>query len=105
MVELPLGLKNISEQNKVYLPRGNYHCQEVPQPPYPTIMVYAVDWHQYSGQHDPKSGEPYKAIKGWVAGFLLEETNDHIAITSTSFETGDVRYVVVIPKCAIIERI
>ena len=73
-------------------------------PKYPLIMVYAVDWHQYSGQHDPKSGEPYHAIKGWMVGFLLEETEDHLAIVHTAFETGDVRYVVAVPKCAVISR-
>lgn len=73
-------------------------------PQYPLIMVYAVDWHQYNGQHDPKGSEPYRTMKGWMVGFLLEETEEHLAIVHTVFETGDVRYVVVVPKCTVIER-
>jgi hypothetical protein len=73
-------------------------------PKYPLILVHAVDWHQYNGQHDPKSGEPYRTIKGWMVGFLLEETEDHLAIVHTAFDTGDVRYVVVVPKCAVISQ-
>lgn len=70
---------------------------------YDPILVYAVDWHQYHGQHDPKGGEPYKAIKGWIAGFLIEESPLHLVIALTSFDNGDVRDVLVIPKCSVIE--
>lgn len=72
--------------------------------PYPFISVYAVDWHQYKGQHNPKDGEPYSAIKGWVSGSLIEETVNHLTIALTVFDTGDVRDVVVIPKCCVIHK-
>jgi len=67
-------------------------------------MIYAVDWNQYSGQHDPEEGKPYHAAKGWITGFLIEENDEHLVITHTCFDSGNVRYAVVIPKCTIIER-
>lgn len=68
------------------------------------VAVYAVDWNQYAGQHDPNEGEPYKPANGWVFGSLIEETETHLAIAHTVFDTGHVRYVVVLPKCTIIKR-
>lgn len=74
------------------------------QPKYPVVMIYADDWNQYAGQHDPEDGKPYRTSKGWIAGFLIEEKEDHLVIAHAAFDFGDVRYAVVIPKCTIIER-
>jgi len=77
--------------------------KEVSPLKYPVVMVYAVDWNQYAEQHSPIGGD-YHAAKGWIVGFLIEETDDHLVIAHTSFDPGDVRYAVVIPKCTIIQR-
>lgn len=71
---------------------------------YPLIAVYAIDWNQYTGQHNPKEGEPYSQAKGWVIGGLVEETDEHLSIAGTIFDFGDVRNAVVVPKPCIIER-
>ena len=74
------------------------------QPKYPVVIVYADDWNQYSGQHDREERKPYRVARGWLTGFLIEEKDEHLAIAHTCFDCGDVRYVVVVPKCTIIER-
>lgn len=78
--------------------------QSVGKLKYPVVMIYAVDWNQYSGQHKPSDGEPYCAAKGWVVGFLIEETDEHLVIAHTYFDMGDVRYALVILKRTIIQR-
>lgn len=70
---------------------------------YPVIVVYAVDWNQYLDQHNPKHID-YAPANGWIGGFLIEETDKHIALALTSFDSGDVRDLVVVPKCTIIQR-
>jgi hypothetical protein len=67
-------------------------------------MVYAVDWNQYEEQHKPSKDEPYRSAKSWIVGFLIEETEEHLVLAHTSFDFGDVRYALVIPKCSIIQR-
>ena len=69
------------------------------------IAIYAEDWNQYIIQHNPKTGEAYSVANGWVMGGLIEETEKHLVIASTIFDSGDVRGVVVIPKCCILKRV
>ena len=68
---------------------------------YPQALVYATDWNQYQGQHNPKH-ENYEPARAWLTGFLLEENPSHITLALTVFENGDVREVVCIPRSCIL---
>lgn len=68
---------------------------------YPFVLIYAVDWNQYGGQHNPRRGDPYRPERAWIVGLLLEECESHITIAFTVFENGDVRDVVCIPKVCV----
>lgn len=63
------------------------------------IVIEAVDWAMY---HDQVDGDTeFDVIKGVIAGILVKETDDYIAITQQKFTTGQVRQTISVPKVCI----
>lgn len=66
------------------------------------IYIQAVDWAIHHEQVN--ANQQFDVIHGEIVGFLVEETDTHIAIAQQWFTTGEVRQAVVVPKVYIICR-
>lgn len=64
------------------------------------VVVYAVDWSRSSFQVE--LGHEFKPFYGYVAGFVIQETEEALAIAQEYFpEEKQIRDIVVVPKCCI----
>jgi len=68
-------------------------------------VVWALDWALVSEQVNPPLPKFYP-VRGTVVGFIVDETDEHIALAHQSFEDGGYRNIVTLPKVCItrIER-
>jgi hypothetical protein len=66
------------------------------------VCIQAVDWAMHHGQVAHDSG--FEVVRGWISGFLVEETDEHIALTQQWFNSGDVRQTISIPKVCILNE-
>lgn len=67
------------------------------------VSIQAVDWGMYSEQMS--RNHDFQMVTGWVHGEVVKETDDLLVIAHQSFDGGDVRHVVVIPKACILKRV
>ncbi len=66
------------------------------------IYIQAVDWAIH---HEQVSAEQkFDVIHGEIVGFLVEETDTHVAIAQQWFTTEEVRQTIVVPKVCIVCR-
>lgn len=71
--------------------------------PQSVVVLEAVDWAMLSDQVD--ADYDFKAMRGWVCGFLVKETKNYITLTQQWFvPDNQVRQTITIPKVNIKTR-
>ena len=63
------------------------------------VAIQAVDWAMHSAQ--VSSTYDFDMIHGLLVGFLVQETDEYVAITQQWFSSGEVRQTISIPKVCI----
>ena len=69
------------------------------KPNFPLIVLYARDWSMYEEIH--KCTDSFTIARGWIAGWLIQETKDSYIIAFENFDDDNkmqVRHTDVIPK-------
>ena len=67
------------------------------------VVLEAVDWSMFSDQVG--ADYDFKAMRGWVCGFLVKETGKYITLTQQWFaKENQVRQTITIPKANIKTR-
>lgn len=75
------------------------------KPSYPLAIIYARDWGMTSALLTLNEAKKEKICKGWLVGWLIEETKEVIKIAHEYFDDSDeheFRYISIIPKETII---